>query len=191
MQLPQEPREGQPLRAAWGAQVVRYLRSITPRPSVEIQVDRGPNGTTFRPRPVPQVKRAASGDSFPFQIVDASTSDPAAAKVTVVYGTVNNLVPTIGGSPLNTDPAPVLSVATGHVYLDCTIGETDGLATAVAVANAADVPEDTSTHAYISIGHVTVVDGAVTLVNQGVQHSLWHQRCPADDPEAENLFWAV
>jgi hypothetical protein len=191
MLLPPEPRAGQPLQATWGAAVIRYLRSITPRPSVDIQVDRTANGTTFRPRPVPQVSRSSSGDAFPFRIVDASTTEPDVAKVRVTYGTVNNIVPEIGASPLNADPAPVLSVATGHVYLDCTIGEEDGLATAVAVANAADVPEDTSTHAYISIGYVTVVDGAVTLINQGVQHSLWHQRCPADDPEAENLFWAV
>lgn len=57
----------------------------------------------------------------PFRVFDASVASPAAAKVTVAYGTVNNFVPTIGGTSIFTSPAPELTVITGTVYLKATV----------------------------------------------------------------------
>lgn len=47
LQLPREPRPGEKLDGNWGALIVRYLRSITPRSSPNFLVSIGANGTTF------------------------------------------------------------------------------------------------------------------------------------------------
>lgn len=107
----------------------------------------------------------------PFKLVDVSTTGPDAAKVSVVYGTVNNFVPTIGGVSIFTTPAPTLTVVTGTVYLDATV-DGAGAVTAVIIANAATTPADTTTHKYKTLGSVTVTSNAVTAIAQSVITSL-------------------
>lgn len=47
MKLPDPPVAGEPLRASWGAEIIAYLRSLTPRASVDIYPDVSANGTVF------------------------------------------------------------------------------------------------------------------------------------------------
>jgi hypothetical protein len=111
----------------------------------------------------------------PFRIVNASTTTPA-AKVRVIYGTVNNFVPTIGGTSLFTAPPPTLTVVTGTVYLDATV-DGAGAVTAVIISNAASTPSDTTTRKYKTIGSVTVTSNAVTAIAQSVKTSLTLYLC--------------
>lgn len=132
----------------------------------------------------PRVRAKAGGsDAHPFKIVDASTTGPDVAKIQVTYGAVDNIVPTYVDTPIT---------LTGNVkvFLDCTVGSTDGIVTAVAVDTDTAVPADTSTHAYILLGEVDSDGDTVSEIRQSVRNSLQHQRCPADDT-GDNLFWAV
>lgn len=47
MKLPGYPVEGEPVTAAWGRNLIDYLRAITPRASRYILPSVGPNGTVF------------------------------------------------------------------------------------------------------------------------------------------------
>lgn len=120
-------------------------------------------------------ERTGNSVSHPFKLINASTTAPA-AKVSVIYGTVNNFVPTIGGVSLFTDPAPTLTVVTGTVYLDATV-DGAGTVTAVVIANAATTPADTTTRKYKTIGSVTVASNAVTAIAQNVITSLTLYLC--------------
>jgi hypothetical protein len=131
----------------------------------------------------PRTKSAPGDSSHPFKIVDASTTEPDTAKIQVTYGAVNNIVP----SSVDT---PITITGDVKVFLDCTVGETDGVVTAVAVDTDTTVPADTSTHAYILLGEADVASSQVSEIRQSVRNSLQHQRCPADDTGV-NLFWAV
>jgi len=121
------------------------------------------------------INQAFNLAQHPFRIVNASTSTPA-AKVRVIYGTVNNFVPTIGGVSLFTTPPPTLTVVTGTVYLDATVDGV-GVVTAVIISNAASTPSDTTTRKYKTIGSVTVTSNAVTAISQSVKTSLTLYLC--------------
>lgn len=136
----------------------------------------GSNGTALViPRPKTARRVLAS---HPFKIINASNDTPA-ARVTVVYGTVNNFVPTIlvGGTQISlfTDPSPILTVVTGTVYLDATLN--NGVITGVVIANAATTPADTATHKYKTIGSVAVTSNAITAIGQSVKTSLTLYLC--------------
>jgi len=47
MQLPSRPESGKPIPAQWGIMLLDYLRSITPKESASVRVQRGAGGTTF------------------------------------------------------------------------------------------------------------------------------------------------
>jgi hypothetical protein len=138
---------------------------------------RGSHGSVFRQSQGFKTKgySGTGGVSHPFKLINASTTAPA-AKVSVIYGTVNNFVPTIGGTSIFTDPAPTLTVVTGTVYLDATV-DGAGAITAVVIANAATTPADTTTRKYKTIGSVTVASNAVTAIAQNVITSLTLYLC--------------
>jgi hypothetical protein len=48
MKIPEVPTSGQPVSADWGADVVRYLKALTARPSATVKPSMGPGGTTYR-----------------------------------------------------------------------------------------------------------------------------------------------
>ncbi|MBI5770851.1 MAG: hypothetical protein HZA93_23945 [Verrucomicrobia bacterium] len=181
LQLPREPRSGDAIEASDVAQIIRYLRSITPRSGAGVMVSIQPGGTTFA---VTTKKSAVAGDAtdHPFLVRRF-----AAAKVTVVFGQVNSITPTIGGTAIGTDPAPQLTIAaSGVVYLDATL-DVDGVVTAVAIATAAALPASTATHAYLTLATVTFASGAITALAQSVTHSLGHQKCG----ETTHNFWGL
>ena len=93
MQLPNEPVAGQPIPASWGAMIVRYLRSITPRPSPDILPSVGAGGTTFKSLAKPGI--AGGSNLFPFQLVDVSETVDGTwiPKLRVVRSNVSGIVP--------------------------------------------------------------------------------------------------
>lgn len=184
MQLPREPRIGEKLDAAWGAQVIRYLRSITPTGGPGVRARQWAGGTTLEA--AEQRGGATAAAEHPFLVADVSTTDPAAAKVSVVFGQVNSITPTIGGTALDADPAPTLTVITGVVYLRVNL-DVDGLVTTAIVANAATLPANTATEGYLTLATVTVAANAITALNQAVTHALSVRRCGVSDIH----FWGL
>ncbi len=172
MQLPREPRAGDHLDGSWGAQVVRYLRSITLTGGPGVRVRQWGSGTTIEAASAALLAAAAS---HLFQVENASTSTPA-AKVRVRFGQVNSITPTIGGTALDADPAPTLTVISGVVYLQVNL-DVDGLVATAVIANGAVLPAQTDTEGYLTLATVTVAADAVTAINQSVTHSLQHLFC--------------
>lgn len=111
-QLPNEPRRGNPVEASLIAQLIRYVRAITPRSSAGCQVSTSFNGTTF----APSVRRGVETDEpdgAPFDIaLDLRAGDLYA---TFRPGTINQLLP-------DNYLAGVLVPASGTKYLvlNCT-----------------------------------------------------------------------
>ncbi len=116
--------------------------------------------------------------AYPLQMVDASTG--GTAQVTINYGTVNALTPTVSGTPIAT-PGPFVtfgSAGTWRVYLDdvpnssCTVGSIIGAQ-----------PADTATHGFTTLGEVDVASGGggliVTAIRNAKISSLNHVVCGA------------
>jgi hypothetical protein len=180
-QIPREPRPGEPLLGAWGAEIVRYLRAITPRSSPTIAISTLSNGTTFRGD---RKRGATTSDRLPFEVYDASTLTEA--KVGVFFGDVHSITPTMGGIALDTVPPPTMAVITGEIYLRVDL-DGDGQVISASIGNAADLPANTETEGYRRLGTVTVTDVAVTAIAQAVTHSLEHQKCGT----TVHNFWGV
>lgn len=106
---------------------------------------------------------ASSAVVRPWKLTGAVVS--GSARISVVPGMVNNLVPTIGGTSLAAFPAPTLTVtgASGIIVLQATT-TTAGRVTAVAVGNVTEIPADDSTHKYKLVGTWTASGGAFTSV---------------------------
>jgi hypothetical protein len=134
----------------------------------------------------PAPRRGAN--SHPLKVIDASTGEPSpAAKVRVRFGQVNSITPSIGGIALDADPSdpPVLTVASGLVYLALVLSEA-GAITSASIHNDEELPATDDTHAYITLATVTVAANKVTAINQAVTASLQWLRCNGND-----LFGAV
>jgi hypothetical protein len=157
MQIPREPRQGGMLDWAWGAQVVRYLRSIAPQSSPSVRVSRTSGGTTFEA--LDAGGRGGTGDC-PFAIT--LTEAGSAYTATFRAGTINSLLPS---NYLTGVAVP----ATGTKYLVLTCTASNGEITAAtfsadATAPAAIVPfaGQPPTSFKILIG--VVIDGALVQV---------------------------
>ncbi len=126
--------------------------------------------------------RRGSGGIVRFRVLPVSGS----AKVTVrrnggfIYGPDGaNYIPKIGGSPIDTDPAPELSVVTGVVYFELDNTVTPAV---VNIKNAASMPSDTFDgtnfiveKAHLLICEVTVSGSVVTVTQpQTVTTSLYY-----------------
>jgi hypothetical protein len=104
------------------------------------------------------------------------------AKVTiypsdVTDGFTGGLVPTIGGTPINSASPPELSVSTGSIYLKATIDEETGEITALIIENAASLPADSGASRYRRIGTVNVSGTVVTVTMQSINQPLSHLLC--------------
>jgi len=111
--------------------------------------------------------------AHPLQILDASTD--TGLKVSVRFGMIGGVVPTIGGTDLSNSNPPTLSVsATSFIYVK--IDASGGSHTAVIEA-AASVPTDDFETAkwvhHFALGRVVVENGKFqTPFDQAVTHSL-------------------
>lgn len=132
MQLPREPRTGDPLDGAWGAQVIRYLRAITPRSGPGVRVREFANGTTFEAAEVKAgTVTVAAPHACPFDI----TLTPNSGDFTATFraGTINQLLP----SNYHTGVF-VPASGTRYLVLSCTVA--GGAITAAAFSADASPP---------------------------------------------------
>lgn len=185
MKLPSPVTPGQPLSAKAFNELLAYVRSLDLRGGPGIRVQRSMVGTTVsaaeHPRPSAKLSLV-----HPFQVSNASTE--TAAIVRVRSGSVNDVVAT-GIAPTDQSLA---AAGTWRIYLDCTLSDdAEGTVTAVAVAVVnGDQPDNTRTHAYITLATATVVAGetegfVVSEVAQLVTHSLRFYACGRTEPTEE------
>ncbi|BET67213.1 hypothetical protein ASA1KI_21310 [Opitutales bacterium ASA1] len=157
MFLPREPRPGEKIDAAWGAAIVRYLRSITLQRGTDYALDRSPNGTRIQPRAVPAAAAAAAVPPHPFKVVAGAT----AGHVSITPGSVQSievLVPTLGGDSIASDPAPELEITSnGRIYLKVTVSlsGTSPAVTAAEIVWSTTVLANTATIAYLWLGGIS------------------------------------
>ena len=165
------------------------------QPSADIDALVTPTGTLANLRVVPPNKRPAAA-TRPLQVQNATTG--AVPRVSVVFGMLNNLVPTIGGLGINTTSGsppvpPSLDItATGFVVLAVTTNVT-GTATAATIAwSGFPLPGDTATLGHIALAFVSYYaasggNPARIEISDNVSNSLQHQQCGG----TTHLFGAV
>lgn len=109
----------------------------------------------------------------PFQVV--AYKDGADVKVRVRAGTVNNLVPEIGGTALDAATPPTLTLSGDHTHRIYLRGESSSppvfFPDAVEAVSATSDQTDTDTYGYLKIASVVVSGGAIVSVNQFVYGS--------------------
>ena len=89
----------------------------------------------------------------------AGTTD----KVVVSVGMIRNIMPTIGGVPLDAATAPQLTITTtGYVYLVGVFNAGTGAPSSFSIVNGATIPADTSTAGHKALATVTFSGGAIT-----------------------------
>lgn len=114
---------------------------------------------------------------LPFTIQDVSDTE---SKISVFFGTVEDLTPVDIATPLTLTPD-----ATNTIFLDCDV-DADGLITAAEVdINTTGLPSDTFDHAYKLIGTAIAVGTGIFEINQSLYFSQGFQACGRDpeDPE--------
>ncbi len=188
-ELPKFVEEGElPSASEWN-KMVGCLSALMPVSTDDIEANMTENGTYFRLR-----RQKNSIDALhPFKIV----GHPAGLW-TVAYGTVQNIVPTLGGNNLDNGNPPQGS-GQGDIYLKVTIqdgtGPDDPRVTGATV-NVGSCPEDDpsdGTEAHVLLGEFRMVNG-MPVVNQAVIHSLqyWRMRVYGyENIQYFHLFGAV
>lgn len=137
-----------------------------------------------------------SNPDHPFKGIAANKAPvgetPGEARVRVIFGTVNSVVPNIMDAdtevnvPLDgttgdpSHPPRLLCEASGGIWLQ-TVWTGDEPFRAVTSADivwyaSESPPADTDDYAYYLLANVTVEDSAVTSISQAVTHSLFVQR---------------
>ena len=120
--------------------------------------------------------------------------------VTVTYGIVNNLVPTINSVGLDVEPAPQLDITdNGWVFMDVTVStDEDGNAVATAAAvefiAASSVPVNEATHSYRALAQITNYTAATDSspasfkIKMGWSFSMSWFRCQSITSYATDQF---
>ncbi len=127
----------------------------------------------------------SNAGSHPFKVINATSG--GSPKVRVVFGQVNSITPTIGGTALDHSTPPKLTLTTsGVVYLIVNLDGSGNILTAT-VNNAASLPSAGALTGYLTLATVTISGGVVLAINQSVTHSLGHQKCGS----TTHNFWGV
>jgi len=186
MQLPTITEKGAPVSANTINRILEEMAASNLRGSGVGLIGKHSGGTVIRRKPRGLAPAVNLGRAFahPFLVYDASSG--GTPKVGVIFGQINSITPTIGGTALDNATPPELTVATGVVYLRAEV-DGNGLVIAVIVANAAALPANTSTYGYITLATVTASGTEVTAISQSVTHSLGHQKCGT----TTHNFWGV
>ncbi len=180
IQLPHEPRVGDLARAETIAQIIRYLRAITPRPSSDILPQTGSGGTTYNLLARSRKSRLDSDALYPLKVVDAS--EGASPKVRVVFGVIKN-IPADGMSAGDV-PEFILTITTATKCIYGTVNISAGLPTSWTITSTTAIqpPADTAAIAYLGLAttSATIVDGvAKVTVAPTVDGSQGYQKCGA------------
>lgn len=152
--LPPDPAPGEPLRASWGQQLLRWCRANALVPTPGMLLSRTLSGTSYRPEPSKVVAAAAAATCF-LQVSDATGSDHA-LKVRVSWGTIVGRQPTgfaAGDDPIFT--LPITDSTYVYAYADANLTDVRWTGAGV-VVNDDPFLTNTTTRAYRMIGSVSV-----------------------------------
>lgn len=108
-----------------------------------------------------------TGMTLPFQIQDVSP-DASTPTVNVKYGTVMDIEPTDVGTDILVSDGDTF-------YIECTL-DIDGNVTAADLL-VGSLPADSDYAAYLLVGSVTVVDDAITAIDQSLYFSQGFKAC--------------
>lgn len=194
--FPRPPSSGDPITAVWARLVCAALWAVRPIAGKGIRISPGPRGCIIE-----AVAQSGSGggkaaEPDPFEPINVPTGDPDMKAVTVTFGIVNNIVPTIDDTPLDAaDPSTLLITGSGSIYLDTVWSgeEPKTLESAEVKFTEDDVPEDDDEHGYQLLSTITMSDdGKRMTINKGVTHSLRVERmhCGTGDGATTYYGWA-
>lgn len=122
-------------------------------------------------------------------------------KIKVKAGSVNNVVPTMGGKKLDEDPAPTLSLPSGAstnymVVVKCT-GEKNKrfpVTATVEVIIDTQATQDTDAHGYLALASLTKIVSSDEKVswrlNQLVGGSVWAERRKLTEPNTAFYYFS-
>ena len=106
-------------------------------------------------------------------------------KYTVVPGTVNNMMPTLGGTALDTLPSPEGTLSsTCHIYLKCQHTAGSDFPVTVTVEQGSTVPASDESYLYVTIASIDVTSGKAKKTAQPIETSLSAEyfKCGSEDP---------
>lgn len=128
-------------------------------------------------------------------VIDSTSSTDAAdhpfkvklsgLKYTVVPGTVNNVSAKLGGTTLETKPAPEGTItATTYIYLECQHNAEQDFPVKVDVKSGSTVPASSEEFMYVTLAAINVTSGKATKTAQFITTSLSAEyfKCGSDDP---------
>ena len=180
MKLPDTPSSGSPITAAWGRQVVDYLRALSPRGTI---VFMGSNGSSYTNRASTRGRRPAFTPP-PLRCYNASTGtgDDYVGKIGVTPGSINNWIPKMGaadGASLTVKPAPTLLVsASGFIVVEVPTTQSGVINNFPLIKWYATVPKDTLILGHKALAQVTVGDGGmITNIFQLTSFSMGMKVC--------------
>ena len=122
-------------------------------------------------------------------------------KIKVKAGSVNNVVPTMGGKKLDEDPAPTLSLPSGSsnnymVVVKCT-GEKNKrfpIEAIVEVIIDTQATQDTDAHGYLALASLTKIVSSGEKVswrlNQLIGGSVWAERRKLTEPNSAFYYFS-
>lgn len=205
--LPRPVTQGQPVRAVDYNQLLEFVRSLQVRQGVGIRLTSQTNGVIVSLQAEPAAAGAGGPASIihPFQIKD--TSDGSGASVSIRFGLLNNLTPTLddGVTELGTLTAialtPPATSGTWIIFMAVAIVEDDTVLVPdidyVYIVAQKDWTEagdggDPAVLGYQIIAEVDVTAGdgdeipdKVTDIRQNVTHGLKHTLCGRQVADAE------
>jgi hypothetical protein len=173
--LPREPKSGEPVQAETVSQLIRYVKSITPRDTPTLRWETGSGGARGYAQ---GAGRRGSTATPNFTLEDASAD--GVLKITVSPGLVDNIVPTIDSDFLVSLPAPKLTLTgeNGEIWLKNTL-DARGVITESIFQSGDEMPEDDEDgdFAYRLVGTFTSTDGAFTSLVSLLTTNQNHRRC--------------
>ena len=179
--LPNEPLPGQHLRASDHAALVRYVRSITPRPGPGRLVNTGSGGSTISGSKfhIPRTLPLAPVNTQPFFVtavpVDGDTTGDSGYTATIRPGVINGTIfpkvagtyiwqlvaTTSGDPPVTTYAFPTLTIAKGDwIWLQGDVAA--GVLTDVNSYNGSTPPSETDNLTVYTVAICDPTTGALT-----------------------------
>ncbi len=183
MDLPKLVELDEVISATEWNKMVDCLRSLIPCPSDDIIPSQNESGTTWSLRK----QKNTFDDAHPFKIVAISGTTFG-----VAYGTVGNVVPTMGSTPLNNYDPPSMS-GSGDVWIECAVSGSTVTSAQIKVGTfPGNDPEDDSI-ANVLLGEIRTVGGE-RIAQQACIHSLsYHQfvEFTEEGMQVAHLFGAI
>lgn len=183
---PPKPAKGAPL-LEWAVRLWYYIRAIRPLAGPGLQLRETPSGTIISIAPRKPGQAAAA---LPLTLRAGS----APGKLQIIPGTVNALMPTLGGIALDAEEPPEITAAADvWVWLKCvgTFGIADSYGVTIETSGSAAVPAGTAITgtgfvSYLLVGAAEFGGGAAVIVQNRSGGDLG-----VESFGANNLWWQI